>query len=57
MASMKKYLLVKHLCKIAQSGGNARAKVLSKERRKEIAVKANEARWKKYRLSLTEPIT
>ncbi len=51
MASMKKYLLVKHLCEIAPSGGKARAKSLSKERRMEIALKANNARWNKSRLS------
>ena len=33
----------------ARSGGKARAKKLSKARRREIALAANRARWKKKR--------
>lgn len=46
---MKKYLLVKHLCEIAPLGGIARAKSMTKERRREIAMKANKARWSKQK--------
>ena len=46
LAGMKKTKLTINQ-QFASNGGKARAKKLSKKRRKEISVKANKARWSK----------
>ena len=52
---MGKRELSRKMSELGRAGAAARTKALSVEQRKSIASKAAKARWKKYRLSLTEP--